>query len=288
MIPSGACKSVRKMTDEIIDLLQCPNCGGELSRGLDCEGCGKKYSRTNEGIYDLVIEETGEDIERLDKKLVELIKEEGLEELQKREQKKRTKEMMQARQKWGVEIFELFKEIDGKVLEIASGPGGTTNRLIRENVKPIITDINLDVLRIKNDKMLEGGLNEDYYMAACDAKNIPIKDNTLDYVVSVGGLTNIPNTSRVISEIYRVLKKGGNVLASPMFVEEGSKSAEKARESGLEDGVIRENLENTLSDFDFEGYDIRVVSSAEGVKDDLNVLQTEGELQYYSILTAEK
>ncbi len=276
------------MSDKIIDLLRCPNCGGGLSRGLECEDCDETYSRTEKGIYELVLEDSGEDIERLDRDLVELIKDEGLEELQKREQKKRTQEMMQARQKWGAEMFEHFKEIDGKVLEIASGPGGTTNRLIKEDVTPIITDLNLDILQIKNDKVLQGNLNDDYYMAASDAKKIPIKDNTLDYLVSVGGLANIPKPSQVISEMYRVLKEGGKIIASPMFVEEGSESAEKAREADLENGVIRESLEDTLSDFGFKEYDIRVVSSAEGVEDELNLLQTEGETQYYSIVTAEK
>lgn len=272
----------------MIDMLRCPDCGGNLSGELDCQDCGKNYSKTESGIYDLVVNEDElEELEMTDQ-LVELIREKGLRELQKRQQEKMTEEVQQAKQAWGAELEKRLKVVEGKALEIAAGPGGTTNMIVNKKTKPVITDLNLDILKIKDEKMLRGEINEDYHMVRCDAKALPMKDETYDHVISLGGLANIPNASEVVSEMYRVLKDRGKITASPLLVEEGSKGAEKAREFDVEDGVLRGNLMDILSGYDLKDLDLDVISSATAVDDELNILQIEGVKHHYSLLTAEK
>ncbi|REH91076.1 bifunctional demethylmenaquinone methyltransferase/2-methoxy-6-polyprenyl-1,4-benzoquinol methylase [Staphylococcus felis] len=45
-----------------------------------------------------------------------------------------------------------------------------------------------------------------------DAMDLPFKDNTFDYVTIGFGLRNIPDYSKALSEMFRVLKPGGMVV----------------------------------------------------------------------------
>ena len=276
------------MCDNLIELFRCPNCGVDLSSDLNCKRCAKRYSKTEEGIYDLVFDEERLDEREMTNKLVDLIREKGLRELQKRQQEKMTEEIKQAKQACGAELGKRLMDVEGYVLEIATGFGGAGNLIVDEKTKPVLTDLNLDILKMKDEKILKGEIGEDYHMVRCDAKALPFRDRTFDHVVSLGGLSNIPNTSEVLSEMYRVLKDGGKITASPLFVEEGSEAAERAREFGVENGVLKENLMNILSGYEFKELDLDVVSSATAVDDGLNILQIEGVKHHYSLLTAEK
>ena len=107
------------------------------------------------------------------------------------------------------EFAEFDKWKDKNVLEVGCGTGSDLIEFARKGA--IVTGIDLSTKSIELAKRrLEiyqyvGGVFE------ADAESLPFEDNTFDMVYSLGVLHHTPDTEKAISEIYRVLKPGGNV-----------------------------------------------------------------------------
>lgn len=94
-------------------------------------------------------------------------------------------------------INRLLKEYNGNsfVLNIGSG-----NKRIAPHVK------NLDI---------SSGQNIDY---VCDAANIPIDDNSVDFIITQEAFEHIPKPKKALKECYRVLKNGGKIYFQVPFI----------------------------------------------------------------------
>jgi ubiquinone/menaquinone biosynthesis C-methylase UbiE len=105
-----------------------------------------------------------------------------------------------------VDSFEFSSE--DNVLEIGCGSG---YRLYRLNNQYGIKGKGIDISSacIKYAIRLNEGKN-DFYVA--DAESLPFGDNIFDFLLCIGVLEHMPHPSTVISEIFRVLKPGGQVL----------------------------------------------------------------------------
>jgi SAM-dependent methyltransferase len=91
--------------------------------------------------------------------------------------------------------------LKGKVLDVG---GKKTNRR-GKFIPPLHKVKSWEYLN--NDKNTE----PDYY---CDAENIPLEDQSIDTVIITEVLEYIPYPDKVISEVYRVLRKNGHLLIS--------------------------------------------------------------------------
>jgi SAM-dependent methyltransferase len=54
--------------------------------------------------------------------------------------------------------------------------------------------------------------NPKYQIVCCSAEAIPLPDLTFDAVISLASLDHIPDTSRALAEIHRLLRRGGHVF----------------------------------------------------------------------------
>lgn len=94
-------------------------------------------------------------------------------------------------------IMELLKRTNSGDIIIELGSG---NRRIREDI------INLDIFLFPNVDI------------AADAAKTPIKSNSVDFVVLDTVLEHVPEPHKIVKEIFRILKPGGECICIVPFV----------------------------------------------------------------------
>ncbi|UCD98133.1 MAG: class I SAM-dependent methyltransferase [Chloroflexota bacterium] len=111
---------------------------------------------------------------------------------------------------------ELFGDLEGGyVLDVATGKGGFIQILKRylPNITGIIgVDINKDMLR--NSQQAQGNLAGEFVQA--NAEQLSFNDCTFDTVNISASLHHMGNVGRVLGEMKRVLKVGGNFICTEM------------------------------------------------------------------------
>ena len=102
--------------------------------------------------------------------------------------------------------------IEKNVLEIGCGYG-LHAEMILKNSKPksyTAIDITKEAIEATKKRLEIKKLNmENVKIINADAENLPIKDDSLDFIWSWGVIHHSLNTEKIISEIYRTLKKNG-------------------------------------------------------------------------------
>lgn len=104
---------------------------------------------------------------------------------------------------------------DSRVLDVAGGTGEVTFAMCRRNpprsvVLSDYTPSMLDMARLRLDRGDARGV--DVSLRVIDAQDIPFPDDSFDVVTMAYGIRNIPDRSRALSEILRVLKPGGTFV----------------------------------------------------------------------------
>ncbi len=103
------------------------------------------------------------------------------------------------------------KSFDNKIIvELGTGPGHILEELLKEKFKYIYgIDISLEMLlrakkRNNNNKRLQ--------LINANVENIPLKEKSIDLIISRGSVFFWKNLDKAFREIYRVLKKDGFLL----------------------------------------------------------------------------
>jgi ubiquinone/menaquinone biosynthesis C-methylase UbiE len=105
-----------------------------------------------------------------------------------------------------------FKDFTGKsVLEIGCGSGIDSLEFARYGAKVTAMDFTDNAVQLTRELAQEAGLKVD--VSRGDAKKLIFADNSFDCVYSYGVLHHIPDINRALSEIRRVLKPGGKLMA---------------------------------------------------------------------------
>lgn len=101
------------------------------------------------------------------------------------------------------------------VLDIAGGTGDLSARfskLVGEDGKVILADINDSMLRVGRDKLLDAGAFGNLHMVQCDAQYLPFPDNSIDCITIAFGLRNVTDKDLALRSMERILKPGGRLL----------------------------------------------------------------------------
>ena len=111
---------------------------------------------------------------------------------------------------WKSEVISLLK-LDKKsiILDLATGSGDITEKILKKyNCQCIPYDSNLMMIKSAQKKLKKYKLN----FVNGSAENLPFKSLTFDYVIVSFGLRNFTNIHGSLDEIFRVLKKNGELI----------------------------------------------------------------------------
>ena len=97
-----------------------------------------------------------------------------------------------------------------KALDIATGTGDLAVQMAAKGVNSVTgLDLSPGMLEMGKRKVSDKGLAEKVEMILGDSEDLPFEDNSFDAVTVAFGVRNFENLNKGLSEILRVLKKGG-------------------------------------------------------------------------------
>ena len=116
---------------------------------------------------------------------------------------------------WRRRLAELANSKPGAfILDLCTGTGDVALRLARRGAEQVIgVDLSDQMLKLCRAKLKQQGLESRVFLLKADALNLPFKDEVFDVVTLGFGLRNLLERERAVSEIVRVLKRGGRALA---------------------------------------------------------------------------
>lgn len=98
-----------------------------------------------------------------------------------------------------------------KVLDVGCGTGVLTEQFVRMGADVTAIDITPKAVELTKKRLALYNLRAEVLEG--DAQRMPFSSNTFDFVCAWGCLMHMPETPKAISEIHRVLKPGGAMLA---------------------------------------------------------------------------
>lgn len=99
------------------------------------------------------------------------------------------------------------------VLDVAAGTADLCIETIRQgkSQKVVGVDISEGMLDVGREKVLRKGLSDKIELRVADCVHLPFDDNTFDAVTCGYGVRNFTELDRSLTEIFRVLKSGGQL-----------------------------------------------------------------------------
>lgn len=290
------------MYKELLKLLKCPKCNRKLNLIVE-----KKENHeilegklTCEGGHDWVITEGIINFGSVEQELAnnwkESYEEYNDEELEQQILERVPQNQIMIGNKAKKFIIDGISNNEGEfTLDIATGRG----ELFREMVKSIntesqiiCTDLSFEVL--KYDRLRAKKINPKAKVnyIACDATNLPFKDNTIDVIVSFYGIQNMLNLAiDGIKEAKRVLKYGKSMFDSYIVIDEDSEGFKILKEfcqdnkvMGAEEFAIKIGIEKAYTQVHFNRIDTVTIGESIGEKNDFDLLPFEGD--WFAIVIA--
>jgi len=205
------------MYRDFVDVLKCPICGNDFEL--------KSLKEDNEIIEGKIFCSEGHEFNIVEGVLnfnskeqegfnnwSEMEKEFGFDEMNRRIKESTPKNEREAIDKANEYILNKITSNNyKKVIDIASGRGMLARFLAEktnDNLELVCTDLSLAVLIYDRKKILEINPNMKCNYVACDASNLPFKDNSFDSAVSLCGIQNMMDLmQKGIEESIRVSKQ---------------------------------------------------------------------------------
>ncbi|MCI0710695.1 MAG: class I SAM-dependent methyltransferase [Chloroflexi bacterium] len=104
---------------------------------------------------------------------------------------------------------ELFSNLSGTVLEIGAGTGANLE-FLPADIQYITIEPSLAMQEYLEAETARRGITADIRTGI--AEEIPLEDQSVDYVISTLVLCSVQDVPDVVAEIHRVLKPGGKYL----------------------------------------------------------------------------
>ncbi len=114
--------------------------------------------------------------------------------------------------KWRKKVIAMVAEKNPKsILDIATGTGDLAIQFAEKTAAEKIVGLDLSdgMLSIARKKVLGKKISEKIEFVQGDSEALPFDDNTFDAITVSFGIRNFENLEKGLSEILRVLKKGG-------------------------------------------------------------------------------
>jgi SAM-dependent methyltransferase/uncharacterized protein YbaR (Trm112 family) len=116
---------------------------------------------------------------------------------------------------WVTDVVERYACGNSDILDIGIGGGQMEHYLSAAFPNTTTWGIDIDFsLCTRCYYQLETGNFPNVRVLCADVKTMPIASNSVDCVVSSGGLSHIEGLNKALKEIYRVLKPGGVVICA--------------------------------------------------------------------------
>jgi ubiquinone/menaquinone biosynthesis C-methylase UbiE/uncharacterized protein YbaR (Trm112 family) len=291
------------MYKEIINLLKCPKCNGELSLTIHREENSEiiEGRLTCNSSHDWAISEGvinfGSTEQELANNWSEAYEQYADEEIGKKISEGNPKNLTKISDKAKNYIIDIINDKkNGFILDIATGRGALLIEMVKQlkvEAQIICTDLSFVVL--KHDRLRAKKINPEVKVnyIACDATNLPFKDSTIDTAVSFFGIANMLDLSADgIKEAKRVLKVGQSLLDTYVIIKEDSEGFKQLKEfckqnkvDGAEKFAIKTGIEKTYFEANFDRKTIVTIGESIGEKSDLDLLPFEGE--WFAIVVVE-
>ena len=97
------------------------------------------------------------------------------------------------------------------VLDVAAGTADLCIERQGKSQKVVGVDISEGMLDVGREKVLRKGLSDKIELRVADCAHLPFDDNTFDAVTCGYGVRNFAELDRSLTEIFRVLKSGGQL-----------------------------------------------------------------------------
>ena len=271
----------------IADILICPECKTGLTKDLKCGGCNNNYIIHNNGVINLVSQNLSGELLQEQQETSELLqtKRKNSEPVLESEEYKQA--WQQVRQKMNDFINPLLDELSGIVCDVATGMGSHLTRLLNIGAK------DFDIICIDIERMVLGlaamQKNPRVFCVAGDARYMPVKDNSFDYITSHGVFCEVGESDKVAKEMYRTLKPHGKLIIRGEYIDKNdSESFELAKSMKLEKGIAEENLIKELENAGFKNILSAIVAEIKKEAQEGILPPVVGGMQYLYVLQAEK
>lgn len=283
------------MYKEILSLLKCPKCNGELSLAIEKEenseivegnlSCKDGHQwPIKEGVINF-----GSVEQEITNNWSEAFEKYDEEELRKRMSEANPKNLTLLVDKTGKFIIDNINNNENKfILDIATGTGGLFLKMVKQlegEAQIICTDLSFAVLRY--DRVKAKRINPEIKVnyIACDATNLPFKDNTIDAATSFFGIANMLNLAESgLKEAKRVLKTEGSFFDSYIIIKEESNGfkmlkdfCEENQVIGAEEFTIKTGVEKAYNEVGFHSTEMVEIGESIGEKNDNDLIPFEGE-----------
>lgn len=115
---------------------------------------------------------------------------------------------------WRNQVIKILKPFEPKrILDVATGTGDLALALTKLKPNEIIgIDISSGMLEIGKQKVSKLGLNKMIQLQQADSENLPFECDYFDAVTVAFGVRNFEHLDKGLSEIFRVLKPGGQFI----------------------------------------------------------------------------
>ncbi|TXH58872.1 MAG: bifunctional demethylmenaquinone methyltransferase/2-methoxy-6-polyprenyl-1,4-benzoquinol methylase UbiE [Bacteroidia bacterium] len=116
---------------------------------------------------------------------------------------------------WRKKALGMLKKYQPKrILDIATGTGDMAIRAYRTLQPHQVTgiDISTQMLEVGKQKIEAEGLSNNIHLELGDSENLKFKEHSFDAVMAAFGVRNFENLEKGLSEMYRVLEPGGQLL----------------------------------------------------------------------------
>lgn len=279
----------------IMDILVCPACHTSVNAELCCSACGTSYAGKL-GVFDMLNGTVSGDQVSLWGIDETVFEEEA--ELQRHNEKQQAliddyhahinQESKDAEAVLEKVTEESVKQVRGVVCDLATGNGGMLDYLLKHSQAEQIVCTDIDPLVLARTRRRLNTDDKKVFYVASDGRQMSLADESFDYVTSLAGLGNVPETERACRELYRILKPGGVFLMKSSYLEFGSRSHEIAKELKLDKGLIEEELVKCLYDAGFTKVKSIVAGEAVWAENPYDLLPVAGDRQKYCLIKAVK